>query len=1189
MSSDSSENSNKSTSTHVDESSDDQVKISEINGKEGNDATSLSKSQALPNVNGKHSSTLVGQTMVLGTGVKGSKPSLKIKISLRKPDSETKKDDRCRGQVDTPCESNIRTSPNKDILMSGSTSDTREETYEEGLNTKNNFSTDNSRKAGKTEIIETVGSLESSVMQNNSELKGDIKVNQNVNCLQLKGNNSKLNDVDFMMNLECDKVESNDRNFNGKESDSKTTDESLDADIRDEESERCTGRQSRGNLKSGCNKRISNRVDICNESITTKNEGDRKEYKKDQAPCNNAMEIKDDQMASDIIDTHMGDKLAEDTRALNTLINRETKIDENNEKSGLATKFGDSGVARLLAAGTGSVNSLGIKLATGTTSTTSFLEALSVEERRVRTRHLPDVIGFRKLHKNEIKRDLALVRSLLKVGTSSSTFKSRKRKFGLTDERLINEKQVCPHDTEIDDDEAAQGLEDETETTSDTSISNGRSCIHVHSGFEAFSLPHHENIFECSGVDGKSGVMPAKQATSSDGQFSLIRSPHVVESITAFNPPRPPESVGPKKKHRLLRWEHRHQDVEVDLTKYRKTVQRTRHELQKVQQERERIESVGSHIRSHFLTQLKSMSQESVSLDHFLSLSQVDCVKASSLLISKTRSGGGKGTYAMRDVISVLKSRGSKLNLSEDYKDAGNGYNIDTWCSPGIGGISCIKSGNNSVASGWILPGDHVATPYGHGTVSDIFGPSELDPDEPPKQTYLKSQQSTYVKSSSFSSPFGSLKSNIRSDQGQTIQRHGFGVINGESSSAFMAKSQSTLVSKNVKAKKINQQQKSTLEGVSLIPPRMCVLLPYGIGYFQPSTLLLQESSVNYSDKKMAIRWKCMYESAKLMGTSLDEYSIGNMSSMQDGSIPISSLDVIGKKLNGEDDTKDGITKDSQLSGDENNECNNKKNEGKKSNALLSTDDKKINKERKSDSDSVKSKPMGGKRALPYGSSLIPTPGLPGGDLSRYPISLVEKLLGSNLDNLVGPMRTNNSIFNKWEEERCERYTLKGNTLQLRNDVYRQRRIRNLNERSFSSSKERSDRSKCLLAEMKADLNSLKERLNDELFELGIDQEKAEELLANHYKHEQEELESFHLPSKRKNEEYDMISYNDFDDTQPSNNMAIEEIENSNNINIDSENRKRSRYHENDEMDELRLLDANDSHLMTRRKIVVKN
>ena len=53
--------------------------------------------------------------------------------------------------------------------------------------------------------------------------------------------------------------------------------------------------------------------------------------------------------------------------------------------------------------------------------------------------------------------------------------------------------------------------------------------------------------------------------------------------------------------------------------------------------------------------------------------------------------------------------------------------------------------------------------------------------------------------------------------------------------------------------------------------------------------------------------------------------------------------------MNGEDDTKDGITKDSQLSVniDEKNECHNNKNEGKQSNALLSTDDKKIIKKEK--------------------------------------------------------------------------------------------------------------------------------------------------------------------------------------------------------------------------------------------------
>ena len=68
-----------------------------------------------------------------------------------------------------------------------------------------------------------------------------------------------------------------------------------------------------------------------------------------------------------------------------------------------------------------------------------------------------------------------------------------------------------------------------------------------------------------------------------------------------------------------------------------------------------------------------------------------------------------------------------------------------------------------------------------------------------------------------------------------------------------------------------------------------------------------------------------------------------------------------------------------------------------------------------------------------------------------------------------------------------------------------------------------------------------------------------------------------------------MISYNDFDYTQPSNNMVIENIENSNNINIDSKNRNKSWFHEHNEMDEWRDLNANGSHLMTRRKIVENN
>lgn len=51
--------------------------------------------------------------------------------------------------------------------------------------------------------------------------------------------------------------------------------------------------------------------------------------------------------------------------------------------------------------------------------------------------------------------------------------------------------------------------------------------------------------------------------------------------------------------------------------------------------------------------------------------------------------------------------------------------------------------------------------------------------------------------------------------------------------------------------------------------------------------------------------------------------------------------------------------------------------------------------------------------------------------------------------------------------------------------MYRQKKIRFLNERSCNSNKDRSDRFELLLTEMKADLNILKKRLNDELIELG--------------------------------------------------------------------------------------------------------
>jgi hypothetical protein len=71
--------------------------------------------------------------------------------------------------------------------------------------------------------------------------------------------------------------------------------------------------------------------------------------------------------------------------------------------------------------------------------------------------------------------------------------------------------------------------------------------------------------------------------------------------------------------------------------------------------------------------------------------------------------------------------------------------------------------------------------------------------------------------------------------------------------------------------------------------------------------------------------------------------------------------------------------------------------------------------------------------------------------------------------------------------------------MQLRNAVYRQRRIRFLNEKNNAVAQNRRDRFEALLSEMKSDLDILKERLKEELNELGIDQSKAQKILSDYY------------------------------------------------------------------------------------------
>ena len=56
-----------------------------------------------------------------------------------------------------------------------------------------------------------------------------------------------------------------------------------------------------------------------------------------------------------------------------------------------------------------------------------------------------------------------------------------------------------------------------------------------------------------------------------------------------------------------------------------------------------------------------------------------------------------------------------------------------------------------------------------------------------------------------------------------------------------------------------------------------------------------------------------------------------------------------------------------------------------------------------------------------------------------------------------------------------------------------------MNEKTFAATKDRSTRVESLVAEMRTDLKSLRSRLDEELVELGIDQDRAEGILKAFY------------------------------------------------------------------------------------------
>lgn len=702
----------------------------------------------------------------------------------------------------------------------------------------------------------------------------------------------------------------------------------------------------------------------------------------------------------------------------------------------------------------------------------SFLEDLTSHERLTRTRFLPDVDGIHVLRKSEVRSDLVLARAVeSSSGTTSQISSKRSRKYKPSSGFGRDDDQMDGGDDVSGDGPSDEEMEEDSAHTANLEYSSSVAS-------KAFLAPLDKSNGD--GMDGKRG--------------QLARPPHVVEAVTAYNPPRPPESVGPKKKHRMLRWERKPQDVETDLSNYRKTVQRTREELHNAEHERERIESVGFALQNSFLAQIKALNVEGRELNAELGRIVQKCVQSADLASSRTRiRGRGKGCHIMKDVLTILKALGgdpTDMYAPLDTTTATTKVKIPT----GIGGVSAqsfvdwIQSTKyipEEIARAWTLPGDRVDTPYGEGTVLNVYGPSGLDVTKSLLSDFtLKPTQQTSNLKPTFPRKFGV-------DVTKSDPTHGFGTPESvapkaaigevqpnkmntspeEISSdtpAITAELKKTVGSKNdVKVAPftdVTKKDASTEEDV--ITPRVSVQLPFGIGFFPVNVTYSKEDPTSYSDAMLALRWKKMIETALPVGSCLD---VAIMETIGSESHKHKFTD--GDVMNIEDETECSQSGDCTVTEGQNGGFTN---------------------------------PAALKRFVPFASGVLPTFIGRGGVVADVEISALESAMKKSVYEGYGNLGTKQNQglpqgFREWEDSKCELSLLRATMLQKRNELNRQRRIRQFNEMTLASTSERSLRMEALVHEMRTDLKSLKDRLDDELVELQLDSELSENLLSSYY------------------------------------------------------------------------------------------
>jgi len=638
----------------------------------------------------------------------------------------------------------------------------------------------------------------------------------------------------------------------------------------------------------------------------------------------------------------------------------------------------------------------------------SFLvEAMTEEERRTRTRFLPDVDGMHMLRKNEVKDDVALASSLPSIVSPSGLLQTRTGRLGSVSGRSNDS-------MDVDGEEVILAINDESTKT----IELPSSTLTIPS--DAFVAP-------------KGVVVGETDINIEIKEFEpTVQSPSIVESVMSFNPPRPPESVGGKKKHRMIRWERRPEDIEVDMKNYRRTVQRTRQELQKSEVEYERLEMIDAHLRHHFLNHSELLDQDYNNLHDQLEVEVENLIQESDLVGSRTRSRNlTKVDVVMRDVLTML-TRNEQKDVSMD--GVGNEESASSVLFPGVGGLNSqafidwersteLESMNPCVS--WIEPGQQVTTPYGEGTVIAV-----IPPESPPTN-----------------------------DSAKTL------IAENGNKSELQTNSKNKNEMSEERLNHIHDKNKYD----SLLPLRVKVRLGYGVGVFVASSIVKMESPAHFTDAKLAKRWKGMIDSALEVGPCIDlQGMIPNIEKISEG-IPdhdeketeeVSSIDV-----------------DVNL----------------KSISATSTAAKKSNND-----------------FLKIGASLVPTKFGRGNFLHNMKIRDIEESLQNVLYGGHGVLgrKSNPGVtkdMRKWEDDEQEYLNLRASVLQLKNALYRQRRIRVLNERTTSSMNDRYLRAEELVSEMRSDLKSLKRRLGDELKELGITDGTANRILFQFYQGHQEE------------------------------------------------------------------------------------